>query len=82
MSKLRDFIEINRIRQSDFAASIGATQGMVSRLINGAARPSLKLATRIERATRGEVPANSWDAADGDAMNLFPASPTPEESAA
>lgn len=60
MSKLRHFMTENGIKQADFAASIGATQGLVSRLIGGTALPSLKLAARIERVTGGAVPASSW----------------------
>lgn len=60
MNNLQAFIVERGIKQADFAASIGATQSMVSRLINGAATPSLALAAKIERATAGAVPASSW----------------------
>ncbi len=60
MNKLQAFLTARGIKQADFAASIGTTQSMVSRLINGAATPSLTLAAKIERATAGEVSASSW----------------------
>lgn len=75
MSKLREHLEGNGIRQADFAARIGVTQGMVSRLVSGALLPSLELAVKIERDTGGAVPASSWIAQPAPA----PADPTPSQ---
>lgn len=85
MSKLRDHLEKQSIRQSDFAARIGATQGMVSRLINGVLLPSLKMAIAIERETCGAVPANSWSADPPGVTELesdTAVTPAPDEDAA
>ena len=60
MSKLRTYLDINSIRQADFAARIGVSQGTISRLASGHGVPSLLLAIGIERETGGEVPASSW----------------------
>lgn len=46
--------------QAGFAARLGITQGFVSQLEKGRARPSLELAKRIEDATNGAVQMNSW----------------------
>ena len=60
MNHLRSYITLRCIKQSDFAAVLGITQSMVSRLITGATTPSLDLAVRIERVTDGAVPASAW----------------------
>jgi transcriptional regulator with XRE-family HTH domain len=79
MNNLQAFITSHGIKQAEFAASIGATQSMVSRLINGAAIPSLSLAAKIERATGGAVPASSWiPETDPPAV---PSTPTEEDAA-
>lgn len=79
MNNLQAFIAANGIKQADFAASIGSTQSMVSRLINGAATPSLALAAKIERVTAGAVPASSWVP---ETPPADPSTPTPDEDAA
>ncbi len=79
MNNLQAFITLHGIKQAEFAASIGATQSMVSRLINGAAIPSLSLAAKIERATGGAVPASSW-IVEADQPPTNPS--TPDEDAA
>jgi transcriptional regulator with XRE-family HTH domain len=60
MGNLHTYLTENRIRQDDFAKLVGTTQGMVSRLVRGRIQPSLDLAVRIQRATKGEVSAASW----------------------
>jgi transcriptional regulator with XRE-family HTH domain len=80
MNNLQAFITSHGIKQAEFAASIGATQSMVSRLINGAAIPSLSLAAKIERATGGAVPASSW-IPEADPTPTDPSTPTEEDAA-
>lgn len=63
MNALETYLSSNRIRQADFAARVGATQGTISRLVKRSALPSLELAARIERETGGAVLAVSWIAA-------------------
>lgn len=60
MLTLSEFLLQSRIKQRDFAAMIGVDQSVVSRLVRGVVRPSLKLAFQIEGATGGSVPARSW----------------------
>ncbi len=44
--------------QTDLADSLGVTQGQVSGIITGRRKPSLDLATKIERIAG--IPASSW----------------------
>ncbi|WP_036797146.1 helix-turn-helix domain-containing protein [Leisingera caerulea] len=60
MRQLSTYLKKNRIRQSEFADSVGVTQGVISRLSSGAAKPSLELAVRIDKATAGAVPVHCW----------------------
>lgn len=77
MENLLDhFLRQHRLRQSVFADRVGATQATISKLIRGDTRPSLELAVRIERETKGAVPANSW------VPEPAPAPETPNEDAA
>lgn len=62
MEKLDTYLASKNIRQADFALEVGTTQATISKLIKGAAAPSLSLALRIEEATDGEVPCASWKA--------------------
>ncbi len=76
MNKLRDHLTQSRISQVTFADLIGVRQATVSRLCSGEQVPSLELAVRIERETKGAVPANSW------VPEPAPAPETPSEDAA
>lgn len=60
MTKLQEYLTRNGVRQSAFAARVGATQATISKLAGGTARPSLELAVTIDRETAGEVPCDSW----------------------
>lgn len=61
MSDLHAYLTAAEIRQDDFAASVGVTQATISKLVRGAARPSLDLAFTIARVTNGAVPVSVWD---------------------
>ncbi|WP_373354101.1 helix-turn-helix domain-containing protein [Pseudoroseicyclus sp. CXY001] len=69
MNALAQYLAANCIRQTPFAERCGTTQATISRLSAGTSLPSLDLAIRIEDATAGAVPANSWrnDASAGGA---------------
>lgn len=60
MTHLQAYLARTARRQSDLALQVGATQATISRLASGTARPGLDLAFAIERATEGQVPAESW----------------------
>ena len=55
MSKLKEYRKSRKISQSDFAGRIGAEQGTISKIENGAQLPSLDLAVKIQRETGGAV---------------------------
>lgn len=60
MTRLARYLQEQSIPQKDFADMLGVSQGMVSRMASGSKRPSLFLAVKIERATGGNVPVESW----------------------
>lgn len=60
MSKLRTYrISIEKT-QAELAEMLGLSQSFVSKMESGAQLPPLDLAVRIERMTKGAVPAASW----------------------
>lgn len=73
--ELKTYLESRDIRQADFAARVSTTPATISRIIAGVMRPALDLAHRIERATGGEVPTETWLAPSS------PTKPTPSEAA-
>lgn len=46
--------------QADFAARIGIKPPHMSLILSGARRPSIDVASAIERETGGKIPASSW----------------------
>lgn len=60
MTCLKDYLTNTKIRQQDFAATIGVEQASVSRLQSGQQIPTLQLAIKIEAVTNGEVDLYSW----------------------
>lgn len=60
MEKLRLYLDSTKISQRAFAKAIGIHYSVVSRFLNGSVKPKLETALRIERETRGRVPASSW----------------------
>lgn len=71
----REFIIASGKTRSSWASTLCISGGYLSDILNGKKRPSLDLAVRIERETRGAVPVASWV---GDCSYPSPA----EESAA
>ena len=60
MSKLKTYLEAEKLTQRAFAAMIAVDQSIVSRLTRDEMTPSLQLAVDIERATGGFVPVAAW----------------------
>ncbi|MFC0281039.1 MULTISPECIES: helix-turn-helix domain-containing protein [Falsigemmobacter] len=60
MSDFAKFLEENGLSHRDFARSVSVDPSIVSRLAAGKMIPSLRLAARIERQTRGAIQATSW----------------------
>lgn len=57
---LDQYLKDNHITQASFAASIGADQSTISRLLAGVYNPSLSLLNRIFKATGGNVTPNDF----------------------
>lgn len=72
MEQLAKYIAAGGIRQNELAKRLKLHPSVISRFLNGVARPSLDTAFAIERATNGAVPAESWvslpDNGDADAI--------------
>jgi len=60
MTKFAKYLVDTRQTQAAFAKAIGASQAYVSQIASGQRRPSMALAYKIQIATNGEVPIESW----------------------
>ena len=56
-ASLTEFLEQTNTKQSDFAARVGVSQPVISRIVNGHAVPRLALALRI--AAEADIPVES-----------------------
>jgi len=61
--KLIDYLKESGLKQEDFAALVGVTQGRISQLVAGDS-PSLPLALRIFDETKGRVGLSDWQTAE------------------
>lgn len=52
---LHDYLAAQQLEQKDFAESIGVSHSYVSFLALGKRKPSVDIAKRIEKATKGKV---------------------------
>lgn len=57
---LREFLKAEGLTQKAFGERVGIDRFRVSHILAGDTVPGLDLAARIERATRGQVPMESW----------------------
>lgn len=57
---LKGWLEENEVSYAQFAKMADCCKATVGHLRNGHLRPGLDLAVRIERVTKGDVPATSW----------------------
>lgn len=58
---LRRYLADNDLKPATFASSLPYDKANFHRLLNNPnALPSLNLASRIERATQGRIPAAAW----------------------
>jgi plasmid maintenance system antidote protein VapI len=64
MNTLGIYLKENDIRQAQFAARLGVTQGTVSKLCRRGVVIRSDMMMRIERLTGGKVPSTSWIAQD------------------
>jgi transcriptional regulator with XRE-family HTH domain len=58
--KLSDYLEKERISQSEFAELIGSTPTTISRLAHGTQNPSWTTMLKITQATKGKVKPNDF----------------------
>lgn len=67
MSKLREYRATHGLTQSELAAAVGVKKATISRIENGERTPSMSLVSRICEATKGELTANDFMIASGEA---------------
>jgi len=60
MMDLKQYLEASQTRQADFAARVGVSQPVVSKLVHGVINPGPDLARRIHDETGGQVPFWTW----------------------
>jgi len=60
MKDLTEYRKARNMGQRALAELLGVKQSTICRIETGAARPSLDLAGRIERLTKGKIKASSW----------------------
>ena len=53
---LKDYLEYNKISQTEFALRLGITQKHINEILNGKAKITLEMAANIERLTN--IPSN------------------------
>lgn len=58
--KLSDFLRVNDLTESVFAARVGISREMVNRLKNGSVWPSRETAEKVRQATDGAVMPNDF----------------------
>lgn len=58
--KLKDWMTSKSIKGVDFAAQVRVSSATISLLCSGERMPSVELAQRIEKATRGQVKLGDW----------------------
>ncbi len=58
--KLKTFFEIAGIDQKDFADMVQTSPAMISYMLAEKKSPGLRLALRIQKATKGKVRPEDW----------------------
>lgn len=64
MISLKSYLDETSEKQVEFAERVGTTPATISRLCKRTLKPNLELAHRIESATGGRVPTETWVNAD------------------
>jgi transcriptional regulator with XRE-family HTH domain len=62
MRTLRQYIQSSKVQRThaEWADYFGVSRSHFTEIVNGTARPSLKVISRINEATRGRVPLAVW----------------------
>ena len=64
---LREYLFKKKIKHEDFAKKVGINRSTLHRIMSGISDPSLSLATKIVKATKGQV---SYEEIVGDEDSL------------
>ncbi len=59
--QLYQYLNDENISQTDFSEKIGVTQPTLSRYVNGDIIPSVIIAYKIEKVTKGAVTCKEWE---------------------
>lgn len=59
--KLSDYLAERKLKPSQFAGMLGVTPSTLSRILRGHRKPSIALASKIDRETRGMVSVHDWN---------------------
>jgi transcriptional regulator with XRE-family HTH domain len=65
MEKLATYLDSRNISQREFSRLLEVDPSIVSRLVRGQMRPSLDLAVRIEKLTKGHIKPSYWISIEG-----------------
>lgn len=57
---LKIYLDTIQLDISKFARLLKYSQCHISQVVNGKTKPSLKLASKIDKATGGKISINSW----------------------
>jgi DNA-binding transcriptional regulator YdaS (Cro superfamily) len=71
LTRLANYLKDNRIKQKDFAETIGVSEGYLSQICKGTHSPSLSVAVRVEDATSGAVTVRDLLPANHPALRLL-----------
>jgi len=58
---LSKYLKETSTNRTEFASELGITPNSLDRLCSSVRRPSLELANKIEKLTKGKVPTGFWD---------------------
>ena len=57
---LQDWMDMHSVSNTEMAGRVGLTRVNMLRLVEGRGIPSLVTAVKVEQATGGDVPCESW----------------------
>lgn len=63
-NRLQKWLEAAKVSQAEMARRLEYDRSNFHKLLNGSLRPTLPLAFRIERETKGAIPASAWAGMD------------------
>lgn len=60
MTTLKEWLSASEYTHQQFADLVPCSRSMITLICNGTARPSYKMALRIDELTKGNVPKSIW----------------------